>query len=122
MKKLAGARQESRSSGGIDDPFCRNRPRALLRLNLQGIFSNALEIETGHLGQDHVDHEVQQVNVSAVQLDAVPDIIHAVIDSHAAPVTGDADRLGQIVTNLLSNAIKFSPPGGMIRSCPKAAR
>lgn len=40
--------------------------------------------------------------------------IHAIIDSHAGPVLGDADRLGQIVTNLLSNAVKFTPKGGHI--------
>jgi signal transduction histidine kinase/CheY-like chemotaxis protein len=40
--------------------------------------------------------------------------IHAVLDSHAGPVMGDADRLSQIVTNLLSNAVKFSPKGGRI--------
>jgi signal transduction histidine kinase len=32
--------------------------------------------------------------------------------SHEASLTGDADRLLQVLTNLLSNAIKFSPPGG----------
>jgi PAS domain S-box-containing protein len=30
-------------------------------------------------------------------------------------VTGDRDRLMQVVTNLLSNAIKFSPSGGTVR-------
>jgi PAS domain S-box-containing protein len=32
--------------------------------------------------------------------------------SHRATLSGDADRLVQVLTNLLSNAIKFSPPGG----------
>lgn len=32
----------------------------------------------------------------------------------AAPIVGDARRLGQVVTNLLSNAIKFTPSGGNV--------
>ena len=31
------------------------------------------------------------------------------------PVSGDADRLQQVVSNLLSNAIKFTPAGGMVQ-------
>src|SRR5262249_33733027 len=29
-------------------------------------------------------------------------------------VSGDADRLQQVVWNLLSNAVKFTPPGGLV--------
>ncbi len=36
------------------------------------------------------------------------------IDSDAPPVSGDADRLRQIVWNLLSNAVKFSQRGGQV--------
>jgi PAS domain S-box-containing protein len=35
-------------------------------------------------------------------------------DEHPALVSGDAERLQQIVWNLLSNAIKFSPKGGRV--------
>ena len=36
------------------------------------------------------------------------------LDSLAGPVSGDPDRLQQIVWNLLSNAIKFTPKGGSV--------
>jgi signal transduction histidine kinase len=34
---------------------------------------------------------------------------------------GDTDRLTQVLTNLLSNAIKYSPDGGEILVCTRAA-
>lgn len=36
------------------------------------------------------------------------------IDRNAGPVSGDPDRLQQVVWNLLSNAVKFTPAGGRI--------
>ena len=36
------------------------------------------------------------------------------LDPAAGPVSGDADRLQQIVWNLLSNAVKFTPKGGQV--------
>lgn len=41
--------------------------------------------------------------------------IQKVMDTQAGLISGDADRLQQIVWNLLSNAIKFTPRGGRVQ-------
>ncbi|MGC4030965.1 MAG: ATP-binding protein [Tepidisphaeraceae bacterium] len=38
-----------------------------------------------------------------------------VVDAHAGPVMGDANRLHQVFWNLLSNAVKFTPRGGQVQ-------
>ncbi|MBF2006888.1 MAG: PAS domain S-box protein [Chlorogloeopsis fritschii C42_A2020_084] len=40
--------------------------------------------------------------------------IQTILDPTVAVVSGDAERLQQVVWNLLSNAIKFTPPGGRV--------
>ena len=40
--------------------------------------------------------------------------LQPVVDPRAGPVSGDPDRLQQIVWNLLSNAVKFTPRGGRV--------
>jgi signal transduction histidine kinase/CheY-like chemotaxis protein len=41
--------------------------------------------------------------------------LQSTFDPNAGPVSGDPQRLQQVVWNLLSNAIKFTPQGGRIR-------
>jgi signal transduction histidine kinase/CheY-like chemotaxis protein len=40
--------------------------------------------------------------------------LERVLDSEAGHVSGDADRLQQVIWNLLSNAVKFTPRGGKV--------
>jgi CheY-like chemotaxis protein/anti-sigma regulatory factor (Ser/Thr protein kinase) len=65
----------------------------------------------------------QKVDVAAVVRAAVESVSHAatakrirlaVAIEGSAPVSGDPDRLQQVVWNLLSNAIKFTPAGGTV--------
>jgi signal transduction histidine kinase/ActR/RegA family two-component response regulator len=68
--------------------------------------------------------DVQQVDVASV-INAAVDLLkpsadakgirlHRVLDPLASPVSGDPNRLQQVVGNLLSNAIKFTPRGGKV--------
>jgi PAS domain S-box-containing protein len=41
--------------------------------------------------------------------------LRTMIDSRVPPVSGDPDRLQQVVWNLLSNAVKFTPRGGHVQ-------
>ncbi len=76
-------------------------------------------IVTGKLRLDIQPVELRRVIESAAQVlhpaaEAKGIDIRLAFDVEREVITGDADRLQQIVWNLLSNAIKFTPNGGQV--------
>ena len=61
---------------------------------------------------DVIDAAVDIVRPAA---DAKGVRIDRVLDSEAGHVSGDPDRLQQVIWNLLSNAVKFTPRGGRVQ-------
>jgi CheY-like chemotaxis protein/anti-sigma regulatory factor (Ser/Thr protein kinase) len=70
---------------------------------------------------------VQPVELSSV-VEAALDVVRpaaaakairlqTILDPKAGPVSGDPERLQQVVWNLLSNAVKFTPKDGHVRVC-----
>ena len=69
--------------------------------------------------------DVQPVDLQAVVADAIESVRPAaeakgirltkVLDPRGGPITGDPNRLQQVLWNLLSNAIKFTPRGGRVQ-------
>jgi signal transduction histidine kinase/CheY-like chemotaxis protein len=65
--------------------------------------------------------EVDLISIVNAAIDSVRPAVDAkgirletMLDPAAGPISGDADRLQQVVWNLLTNAVKFTPKGGKI--------
>lgn len=87
------------------------------------IIEDILDISRIITGKLRLD--VQLIQPNKVVETAVDSLLHAaeaknvrlqmLLDPHAGPVSGDPDRLQQIIWNLLSNAVKFTPKGGRVQ-------
>ena len=90
---------------------------------LTQIVEDVLDVSRIVSGKIRLD--VQAVNLASVIDNAVATIqpaadaksvkLQMLIDPRIAPVSGDPDRLQQVIWNLLSNAVKFTPKGGRVQ-------
>jgi signal transduction histidine kinase/CheY-like chemotaxis protein len=91
--------------------------------SLKHIIEDVLDVSRIVAGRLRLN--VEPVDLPGILRDAMATVVPAadargvrvetVIEPLTAPVSGDADRLQQIVWNLLSNAIKFTPRGGKVQ-------
>jgi PAS domain S-box-containing protein len=83
-------------------------------LDTARIISGKLRIDVGPVDLIAViENAVQTIYPAA---DAKNITIKTDLDPKAEQISGDADRLQQVVWNLLSNAVKFTPPGGLVEA------
>ncbi|HEX4915668.1 MAG TPA: ATP-binding protein [Vicinamibacterales bacterium] len=90
---------------------------------LTQIVEDVLDVSRIVSGKIRLD--VQAVDLATVIDNAVSTIqpaadakgirLQNLIDTRLAPVSGDPDRLQQVIWNLLSNAVKFTPKGGRVQ-------
>jgi len=91
--------------------------------SLTQLIENLLEVTRGQTGKIRLNpRPLELASVIQAALDAVLPAAEAkqirlqtVLDPKAGPVTGDPDRLQQVVWNLLTNSIKFTPEGGRVQ-------
>ena len=94
------------------------------------LVNDLLDVSRAISGKVRLD--VQSVDLSQVVLAAIDSMqpaadakgirLQTVLDPDAGPISGDRDRMQQVVWNLLSNAIKFTPKDGRVAgACSRAA-
>jgi PAS domain S-box-containing protein len=81
-------------------------------LDVSGIITGKLRLNVTSVSlYQAIEEAIESVRPAA---EAKQIQLRTELDRHAGPVSGDRDRLQQIVWNLLSNAIKFTPPEGCV--------
>jgi PAS domain S-box-containing protein len=112
------------AAGNLDDAASKRALETIVR-NARAqrqLIDDLLDISriiTGKLRLDVQPVELAPVIVAVVDgvrpaADARSIHLRTTLDSHLSPISGDPDRLRQIIWNLLTNAIKFTPEGGRV--------
>jgi PAS domain S-box-containing protein len=112
----AGKLDEATSAKALDIIERNARSQAQLIediLDVSRIIRGRLRLKVAPVEMVSVIQEA--VDVVRPAADAKNVRIQAVLDPRAGPVSGDSNRLQQIVWNLLSNAVKFTPKGGRVQ-------
>ena len=82
-------------------------------LDISRIVSGKLRVSVGKVDVPSIaELALESVRLAA---EAKALTLEAHIEPTAGQITGDADRVQQIIWNLLSNAIKFTPKGGRVQ-------
>jgi PAS domain S-box-containing protein len=82
-------------------------------LDVSRIVSGKLRLDVRPVDLAPVVHAAVDVVRPAAEAKGIR--LHAVVDPRTGRVSGDPDRLQQVVWNLLSNAVKFTPKGGRVQ-------
>ncbi|MCA1618255.1 MAG: response regulator [Acidobacteria bacterium] len=82
-------------------------------LDFSRIISGKIRLDVGRLEPASVIHAAIEVLTPAADAKGIR--LQSVLDPKAGPVSGDPERLQQVMWNLLSNAVKFTPRGGRVQ-------
>lgn len=112
---LQGKLDEARTRRAIETIERNARAQAQLiddLLDISRIISGKLRLTAGKVDVASVaEMALESVRLAA---DAKGVTLETSIDDAAGAITGDSDRVQQIIWNLLTNAIKFTPKGGRV--------
>ena len=82
-------------------------------------------LDVARIAAGKIRLHIQPVDLASVLRDALATVapaadaknvrVESILEPHVGPVSGDPDRLQQVIWNLLSNAVKFTPKGGRVQ-------
>ena len=82
-------------------------------------------LDVSRIAAGKIRLHVQPVDLAVVLRDALATVtpaaeakgvrLESILEPHVGPVSGDPDRLQQVIWNLLSNAVKFTPRAGRVQ-------